>query len=604
MSSPQSDQEPSESTRRPVVLVVDDDRDVRRLLMEVLRRRDDLDVREAGSGEQAQAALEGGEVDVAIVDLVMPDMGGLQLVEWARDRELDVTWIILSGRAKLDDAIEAMQLGAFDFITKPLDSPESLLVTVRNALAQRELTAERQRLHEDLQQRNAQLSEQVAQLEEACRLLCRQQETIDQDLHRAELIQRALLPYVPPPMESFGVDVIYRPSRDVGGDLYDVVRVDDRHVVAYVADAAGHGVSAAMLAVLFKHRIGMTDGRTRLPISPASVLARVNSHLRWECRAPGLFVTAAYVLLDLTTGTATVASAGHTPLVVLRADGSSEMIYHTGPALGLSPEAGFAEKSVTLDEGDRMVLYTDGLYDAVGTDEPAPGGRVADALAELTGDGWERLHQMLNLADGQRERSDQQDDITAMILSAGQSTSSIDNGQPMRANGSGPSLPSGTELLAGRDEDRAAVSVAGQGSWLHCTPFHNACLDLLRSGYSLTVDLSLCQHLDSTFLGTLQEVVAEAEAEDVPLRIQGVLPAVRELFEELGMKDVLRRIDSQMAPLPTRMCPLTGTVDDDEARRRMLRAHEALASLGEHNREEFAHLIEHLREEIQRLEKT
>jgi serine phosphatase RsbU (regulator of sigma subunit)/anti-anti-sigma regulatory factor len=583
-----------------VVLVVDDDEAVRSLLATILRKAGEFLIVEARDGVEAQEMLRARHVDVAVIDLLMPRMDGLSLMTWGRRENIDTTWIILSGRATFSDAVKAVQIGVYDFILKPLSSPESLVVRVRNAVRQRRLAAEREQLTADLETRNAQLREQVSQLQEACRMLSLQQETINEDLRRAELIQRALLPFAPPPLGNFAVDAIYRPCRDVGGDLYDVVRLDDRYVVAYVADAAGHGVSAAMLAVLLKQRIGMVDPETQRPIAPSVVLGRVNSHIRRECSAPGLFITAAYCLLDVEAPEITVASAGHPPIIVLRRDGAREMIYHTGPALGLSSDAMFSQKTLHLDDGDRVLLYTDGLYDLADPSGKQPGEAVADVLAGLSGDGWEQLHQMLDIAARRRGDLPQEDDLTAVLLSAGLSTSSIDNGEP--AQTAPPAATTGAaEVLIGAGPGGTTISVNGRGTWMHCAALHEAWPEIKRRGEGVTLDLSRCEMLDSTFLGTLQELCQRADREKVPVRIQGALPQVRRLFEELGMQKVLSHSSAAKTPLPPQMRPLAACMNDQLNRQRMLQAHQALAGLSEANRQEFSRLIEHLRAEIDRL---
>jgi serine phosphatase RsbU (regulator of sigma subunit)/anti-anti-sigma regulatory factor len=590
------------SAEKSVVLVVDDDEAVRSLLATILRKTGELLIVEARDGLEAQQVLRARHVDVAIIDLLMPRMDGLSLMAWGRQEKIDTTWIILSGRGTFSDAVKAVQIGVYDFILKPLSSPESLVVRVRNAIRQRRLAAEREQLTADLEIRNAQLREQVSRLQEACRLLSLQQETINDDLRRAELIQRALLPFAPPPLGNFAVDAIYRPCSDVGGDLYDVVRLDDRYMVAYVADAAGHGVSAAMLAVLLKQRIAMVDPGTQRPIAPAVVLSRANAHIRRECSAPGLFITAAYCLLDVEAPEITVASAGHPPMIVLRRGGAREMIHHTGPALGISSDAMFSQKTLHLDDGDRVLLYTDGLYDVAEPSDKPPGEAVADILAGLSGDGWEQLHQMLDIAARRRGDLPQEDDLTAVLLSAGLSTSSIDNGEPAQAAPHAP-MPGGAEVLIGAGPGGTTISVNGRGTWMHCAALHDAWPEIKRQAEGVTIDLSLCEMLDSTFLGTLQELCQRADREKVPLRIQGAVPQVRRLFEELGMQRVLSHFSATMKPLPPQMRPLSACMNNQLNRQRMLQAHQALAGLSDSNRQEFSRLIEHLRAEIDRLDR-
>jgi ABC-type transporter Mla MlaB component len=134
-------------------------------------------------------------------------------------------------------------------------------------------------------------------------------------------------------------------------------------------------------------------------------------------------------------------------------------------------------------------------------------------------------------------------------------------------------------------------------------PLHNACVEQIRQGLGVLIDLTHCEHLDSTFLGTLLEVVDRADEAAAPLAIQGADAHVAALFAELGMDRVISRFTGRQIILPRGMAPLTApAVGEEEYRRRMLMAHEALASLSKGNEQEFAHLIEHLRNEIQRLD--
>lgn len=587
---------------RSRVLIVDDQESIRRLLVDVLAGSgQNIELLQASDGVEAQAVIQRGGVDIVITDLLMPRMGGLELMQWGQQEHREITWIILSGQGTFNDAVKAIQLGAFDFITKPQDLVNSVRVTVRNALRQRALAAEREQLTRDLADRNEQLTAKVRQLEEACGLLCEQARTIGQDLRRAELIQRAMLPRAAPPMDGFAIDAVYRPSHNVGGDLYDAIRLGESHLALYIADAAGHGVAAAMLAVLFKHRLALLDASGR-PRPPAEVLAEVNESLRTECRAPGLFVTAAYCLLDLASRELTVASAGHPPLLLRRAGGDIEMVYHTGPALGLAPGGQFAQKRFTLGPRDRLLMYTDGMYEteSVGVDY----WEMARLLKAASGCGQAFLHRLLDESAKRRGELGQEDDITLFMLTASPVPSTLDN-----EAGPPPSVPAAQavplssrgEVLLGRDGERTYVSVQGNGNWSYCSHFYDACYDELCEHRTVRLDLSLCMHLDSTFLGTVQELTAQADRLSGRLEIQGPLPHVRRLFEELGMESVLKAIQDQMLPLPSEMTPLTSRGHDDEDRQRILLAHEALAALNEKNRKEFIRLIEGMRRELQRV---
>ena len=126
--------------------------------------------------------------------------------------------------------------------------------------------------------------------------------------------------------------------------------------------------------------------------------------------------------------------------------------------------------------------------------------------------------------------------------------------------------------------------------------FFDAAMAMLKRYKSLTIDLGACEYLDSTFLGTVHEVVMSAPH---AVRLQRVNPEVRALFEELDMQGVLNHTSITLVPLPQTMTSLKRTdVDAEQQGQRMLRAHEILASLSDENREQFRDVVDSLREEL------
>lgn len=588
---------------RPRVLVVDDDAAVRMVIMAALRRTKEYDLFDAPDGAVAKAMLQQHAYDLVITDLMMPSMDGISLMQWAKANCPGPTWVILSGRTTVEDAIKAVRLGAFDFITKPLAMIDSLAVTVRNAVRQRQLEEEHRSLDLQLQQRNAQLSQQVANLKEACRMLCEQAETMGEDLRRAELIQRAMLPQVVPKLASYAVDAMYRPSRKVGGDLYDVSCIGGRHLLVYVADAAGHGISAAMLAVLFKHRLHLVDEQTGGASAPSLILSLVNQALIDECSRPGLFITATFGVLDMESGQLTLASAGHPPSLLHRKGGSVEVLLNNGPALGTSAAAQFTQTTLQMNRGDRLLLYTDGLFEVGPAGEPLTRDDIAAALEgshQLAGEAV--LKQLYRAAADRRGQAAQEDDITMLMLTAENQPSTLDNGVQTAApvSESCYTASSPSNVLLGHSNGHTSIRIEGRGVWTYCPAFHKVCFGELHAQRTLNLDLSQCDYLDSTFLGTIQEVVDEAERYHVPVLVHAVRPAVRQLFYELGMSRVISHFTSEATPQTPAYAPLEAPSDDNEYRRHILQAHEALAALNERNRKEFLRLIEGLRTEMER----
>ncbi len=570
----------------PLALVVDDDPVIRLLVRRALEGFDCCSaVLEAADGLAAQALLqERSDIDLVLTDILMPGLDGLGLLRWGREHATRPVWIILSGLDTFDTAVEAIRLGAFDFLAKP-PRIEELEVSVRNALERGRLIRERDRLYAELEDANRQLLSQVRELEDKSELLRR-------DLQRAEVIQRALLPQTPPPIERFCVQSVYRPGHHVGGDLYDVVRLDERHLALYVADATGHGVTSAMLSVLYKQRLVLIDEQSGQPLAPAAVLGAVNRSLTESVIAPGLFLTAVYCLLDTVEGMVTLASAGHPPVLHLRAGGDARLIRRTGPALGLTADARFGEERFRLEAEDRLLLYTDGLLQSATAPESE---RLRTLLSLHPSSAEEVLAELRGEAGSAAADGDDPDDITLLLLDVRAGASHFDNGAATSARGGAAApAPGSGVVFYGETEDASWLALRGRGTWTHCEAFHETACGILEEGHPLVIDLSASNYLDSTCLGTVHELVGRGN-----VRLHGVQPEVRELFEELNMERVLASMREDGSPTPE-LYPLATAAGDLEAGRlRILRAHEALSALSAPNREKFQGVVEGLRRHME-----
>jgi len=568
-----------------LILVVDDDPVSRIRVLAALDEAGYQDIREAADGQEARDFLEKRpDVDLVITDIMMPGVDGIDLLRWGRRSIPETAWILLSGLDTFNVAVEAIRLGAFDFIVKP-PGIEELQVAVRNALERRRLLRERDRLYSELEDTNKHLLSKVRELEDKSELLRR-------DLQRAEVIQRALLPTNPPLIERFCIQTIYRPGHYVGGDLYDVVRLGKGFVAIYVADATGHGVTSAMLSVLYKQCLVLVDQVTGRPLPPSAVLEGVNRALLESVTAPGLFLTAVYCLLDTRNAELTVASAGHPPALLIHRNGETQLIRKTGPALGLAADAVFQDATFHLETDDRLALYTDGLLDA---DPAASVERLRQLLSRRDPRPAQVLAELGNSADAPDPASDNEDrdDITLLMLDVHAGPSQFDNGaaeSPRR-----PGRPIGQVrdvVFYGEDDDVSFLALRGRATWMSCDALYETAHSIVEKGRPLVVDLSGTRYLDSTCLGTMHELVNWDG-----VRLQGVKPEVRDLFEELSMKRVLASI-GEPRDLPE-MHPLaTPTEGETSGPLRILRAHEALAALSARNREKFQDVVDALRDEL------
>ena len=443
-----------------------------------------------------------------------------------------------------------------------------------------------------LERHNAQAMRSRDELASLCRLLEDQAAVIERDLNRAEIIQRSLLPHRVPKLKDVSLHTLYRPGRNIGGDLFDVVVVNDRYLVLVIADAAGHGVSAAMISMLFKNRLKVADEKGR-PYRPCEALTRLNAAMHTDKPAPGVFVTAAYCLFDMEQRTLVIASAGHPPLIRLRRDGAVDLVPHTGPALGLYADAEFGERSLSLDIGDRVLLYTDGLFNTSGDDEvPTPAG-VASALRDVPENG-NSLARLLHAVTRGVDVEDR-DDVSMILLQAGLGDNYLDEPVELEAAPGAGERPAPLIRYA-ESETATFLVLEGRVTWMCGQTLLDSALSVLDSGRDLIVDLGRCEYLDSTILGTLHELVEWSNAHEGKLWLQNVPDALVEAFRELSMAAVLERITAERVPVPEETQEVQVPEHSRNAnRKRLLKAHEVLSELSEENRQEFAGVIEALR---------
>src|ERR671910_2782808 len=238
-------------------------------------------------------------------------------------------------------------------------------------------------------------------------------QSTEQELRLAQSIQRASLPEEVPDLEGWQISPYYQPAREVGGDFYDFIEIDDERLGIVLGDATGKGVPAALVMASTRSMLRAVAQASNY--SPADVLGRVNESLVADI-PPNVFVTCFYAILDPKSASLSYANAGH-DLPYVRRGGDCEELMARGMPLGLMPGMSYEEKEITLEEGEVAFFYTDGLVEAHAPDgemfgfprlraliaEHAQKESLEEALlGELyffVGDGWE-----------------QEDDITLLTL--------------------------------------------------------------------------------------------------------------------------------------------------------------------------------------------
>ena len=320
------------ATSQPRVLVADDQQDVVAALRMLLRGAG-LEVDPATSVQEVRHRLDSQTYDLVLMDLnyardTTSGREGLDLLTEIRERDRLLPVIVMTGWGSIDTAVEAMRRGARTFVHKPWDN-HSLTETVC-----REIEEGHAQRHSDKLAANEQAD--------------------------AQAIQRALLPAALPSVAGVGLAARWEPALAFGGDCYDALRLTDTHLAISIADVCGKGLPAALLMSNLLASLRAFAASER---APRDVVTSVNRAL---CRQKDLrrFVTLFYALYDSTTRVLTYTNAGHNPPLVLRRDGSCERLPIGGTVTGIFDEGTFEEGKVTLEPGDRLVLYTDGITEA------------------------------------------------------------------------------------------------------------------------------------------------------------------------------------------------------------------------------------------------
>ncbi len=368
---------------------MDDDENNRDMISRRLARRG-VTVEVAVDGRGALAAVErstaaGAPFDLVLLDVEMPGLSGFDVL--ARLREAHTAErlpvIIATARTDREDVVQALSLGANDYVTKPLDFPV-VFARVQTQLAHKRAVDRIVQLEADVRRRNQELEQANGRMKRSLELASR--------------MQQSLLPAGPLRVPGLEFAWLYEPCDELGGDILNVFPLAGGHVGLYLLDVSGHGVPAALLSVTLSRMLfplpnqpsmveRRDDGGRLEPRSPDEVARMLNRRFQMSCDGHGQFFTLFYGVYDVAARRLRYVSAGHPPAVVLSAGGAARFLEHQSPAVGCMEESEFETGTAELAAGERFLLYSDGIS------ETMDGAGVlfgAERLVEAGGRQWDR----------------------------------------------------------------------------------------------------------------------------------------------------------------------------------------------------------------------
>ena len=340
------------AVRAARVVIIDDTDVVRQVVARQLEHLG-LDVLQAADGTEGLQIIRNGKPDLVLCDLRMPKLDGLGLLRVVREEFPDLAIIMVSGEGLLKDAIGALKLGAWDYITKPVEFA-ALEHAVNKALEKAALLDENRRYRAHLEVLNR-------ELQASLRLLA-------EDEAAGRQIQFSLLPRE---HISFGDFVFTRdviPSTFLSGDFIDAFWIDRRHFGFYLADVAGHGVSSALVTVLLRTYVQrqaaslIRTGDT-LVLSPARLLTGLNEEMANDELEKHL--TIFYGVVDLENDTLLYANAGHFPWPVLCDDRSVTVLERPSVPVGMVPATRYDEHRLPLAARVSLAVFSDGVLEVL-----------------------------------------------------------------------------------------------------------------------------------------------------------------------------------------------------------------------------------------------
>ncbi len=331
----------------PKIMIVDDEPDLQMLILQKFRKQIQNNVYEfvfAGDGEEALNQLNGSnDISLILSDINMPRMDGLTLLQKLQEKDNPaLKTVIVSAYGDMENIRTAMNRGAFDFVTKPIDFND---------------------LHLTIEKGMKEIAQIQAALDDRKNL-----QAVQRDLNTASRIQQSILPreFAYPHREEFSIYAEMHPAKDIGGDFYDFFFIDETHLGFVIGDVSGKGIPAAIYMAVVRT---MIKGIASQILDPAECLTKVNAMLIPESDA-SMFVTVFYGVLDTRNGMVSYCNGGHNlPFIIHSRSPILQMEDTSGILLGKIDTIKFEAKRVQLSPGAKIVLYTDGVTEGMNESE-------------------------------------------------------------------------------------------------------------------------------------------------------------------------------------------------------------------------------------------
>ena len=328
------------------ILIIDDSKVNLHILSGILDQ-ENYDTYVAWNGKMGLDLARKTQPDLIILDIVMPDIDGYEVCKQLKEDQStgEIPVMFISSKNETSDIVAAFNAGGVDYITKPFVA-EEIKARVRSHL-------EISNLNHKLQVKNRTLKEK--------------QKHIEEDLKAAAEIQRCLLPNAETKYKNIEISWFFHPTEAVGGDIFNILQLDEDNLELFVLDVSGHGVSSALVATSVSQALlpysGLIveKGESYIYTEPANVLERLDKHFPIE--RFNKFFTIFFGYLNIAKGELYYSHAAHPFGIIVRNDGKIRTLEQGGTVIGINAGLPFKEEKVPISPGDKLFLYTDGVIE-------------------------------------------------------------------------------------------------------------------------------------------------------------------------------------------------------------------------------------------------
>ncbi|HRY16258.1 MAG: SpoIIE family protein phosphatase [Candidatus Competibacteraceae bacterium] len=335
------------------ILTIDDEPMIREILATYLEDSG-FEVIQAGDGRTGIDMIRREHPDLVLCDLRMPEMDGLQVLAVVTREFADLPILVVSGMGGMSDAIQALKLGAWDYVTKPIEDMAVLEHAIGHALERARLRRENREHREHLEAVNEQLQQTVRQLQE--------------DEAAARRIQFQLLPENNKLYRNYRFSRHLLTSQYLSGDFVDYFAIDGDHLGFYIADVSGHGVSSAFVTVMLKSYIGRyrelrRQNRDKGILNPAETLSRLNREI-FSCHMDK-YLTMFYGVIDWSSNQLRYSSGGQFPFPILFDGQVAHYVGKKSLPIGLFDFASYQNESMQLPSCFTLACISDGILETL-----------------------------------------------------------------------------------------------------------------------------------------------------------------------------------------------------------------------------------------------